>query len=159
VIAPPETIEFWSSDPSALGPRLGALALERDGWVNLHPLVPPEDVPRNSLGLLGWVQAKGPAVPEATWVPGPVSRRGQQQPDSVGLQHNGGPKARLRLADEGVPIPDGWRVRADHPRRGLVLEVPSGTDPQLIVSWLLRAARALSTITLPDAWVAAFHKS
>jgi hypothetical protein len=50
-------------------------------------------------------------------------------------------------------------VRADHPRRGLVLEVPSGTDPQLIVSWLLRAARALSTITLPDAWVAAFHKS
>lgn len=157
MIDAPETIEFWSSDPSTLVPRLRALATARDGWVNLHPLVDPAEVPRNSLGLLGWVQAKGPAVPEATWVPGVAGRRGPR-PDAVGLQHSGGPKARLRLAEAGVPIPEGWRLKADHPRRGLVLELPEGTDPQVIVSWLLRAARALSTLTLPDAWIAAFHK-
>lgn len=161
----PEVIELIPGDLSAgaLAPVLEPmrrLAATRDGWVNLHPLVPEEDLPKNTMGFFGWLSARGPGVPQATWVPGPPMRRdpSQHEPDSVGLQHPGGPKARFRLEELGVPVPAGWVVKGDHPRRGLVMELPDGTDPGEIVPWLLRAARALTDIPMPERWIAAVYQ-
>jgi hypothetical protein len=153
---PPELIEFNAREPDPVVQRMRELARTRDGWVNMQPLVDEADVPQTSVGVLGWISAKGPAVPEATWVPGEPKRHGVS-PDSIGLQHRGGPKARFTLAAAGTPIPHGWKVLSDHPRRGLVLELPKETDPETVVQWLVRAAVVLSPMTLPDQWVAAVH--
>jgi hypothetical protein len=154
--APPELIEFDARAPEPVVSRMRGLARTRDGWVNMQPLVDEREVPQTSVGILGWVSAKGPAVPEATWLPGEPKRNGVS-PDSIGLQHRGGPKARFTLADAGTPIPQGWKVLSDHPKRGLVLELPTDTDPEAVVDWLVRAAEILSPMRLPDQWVAAVY--
>lgn len=152
----PELIEFDVHAPAAVVGRMRELASSRDGWVNLQPLVDEADVPQASSGLLGWISAKGPAVPVATWVPGERTRKGVD-PDSIGLQHHGGPKARLTLADAGVPVPPEWKLLTDHPKRGLVIQLPEGVDPAQVVDWLIRAARVLSPMALPDAWAAVVY--
>lgn len=154
--SPPDVFEFDPDAPIAVVGRMRELAASRAGWVNMQPLVDEEDIPQTSVGLLGWISAKGPAVPTATWVPGELKRSGID-PDSIGLQHRGGPRARVTLAEAGTPIPAGWKILADHPKRGLVLELPDATDPDIVVDWLVRAAKALSTMPLPDRWVAAVH--
>lgn len=153
----PELIEFSPTDPAAAVARMRTLAERHQGWVNLHPIVEEDELPKNSIGFFAWVAAKGPEIPQATWVAGQVRRRGLE-PDSIGLQHPGGQKARIRLGELGLPIPEGWRLRADHPRRGLVVELPEGTDPGTAVAWLLPAAMALSSIRLPERWVAAVYE-
>jgi hypothetical protein len=154
----PELIDFDPSAPEAVVARMRELAQRRDGWVNLQPAVDEADVPQTSVGLLGWISAKGPAVPEATWVPGEKRRNGVAMPDSIGLQHRGGPRARATLAEAGAPIPAGWKVLSDHPKRGLVIELPDGTDPKEVVDWLTLAARVLSPIDLPSQWLAAVFR-
>jgi hypothetical protein len=149
----PEVIEFDVNAPAGLVGRMRELAEDRSGWVNLQPLVDEDEVPESSVGVLGWISAKGPAVPIATWVPGERKRKGDE-PDSIGLQHRGGPKARFTLADAGTPVPDGWKILSDHPKRGLVVQLPDGVDPATVVDWLVRAARVLSPMPLPDRWVA-----
>jgi hypothetical protein len=156
---PPELIELTVTEREPLLARMAGLAERRDGWVNLQP-VPPEEAPnvtRGRAGLFGLLSGRGPDLPIATWVPGELTRRGVE-PDSIGLQHGGGPKARLRLAELGVPIPTGWRVLADHPRRGLVIELPPATPPAEALDWLLRAATALSPVELPERWVALVYQ-
>ncbi len=39
---------------------------------------------------------------------------------TIGLMHPTGHKAVARLAEAGVAVPDGWVVRQDHARRGLL---------------------------------------
>ncbi len=156
----PELLEFSPADPTPVVDSMRELSDTRNGWVNLHPLVGDDQLPRNSMGFFGWLSARGPALPQATWVPGPPMRRDPSlhEPDSIGLQHPGGPKARFRLAELGAPIPDGWRVRSDHPRRGLVVELPDDIDPSAVVAWLLHAANVLTTLPMPDSWIAAVYR-
>jgi hypothetical protein len=152
----PELIEFDRSAPAAVVGRMRELARSRDGWINMQPLMEEDDVPEASGGLLGWISAKGPAIPEATWVPGEQKRKGVT-PDSIGLQHRGGPKARFTLAERGAPVPAGWKILADHPKRGLVLELPDATAPERVVEWLTTAAVVLSPIELPERWLAVVY--
>lgn len=151
----PEIIELTAADRGPLLERMEQLADRRDGWVNLQPVPPDEELTtrQGQAGLFGLLSGRGPDLPIATWVPGELTRKGVE-PDSIGLQHAGGPKARFRLADLGVPVPAGWRVLADHPRRGLVIELPPTTPPSEALDWLLRAAAALSPVELPERWVA-----
>ena len=84
--------------------------------------------------------------------------RERPEPTSLGLQHPGGRRAIWRLRDAGIVVPDGWKVLSDHPRRGLVLSLPDGTDPQLTLDWLVRAAVELTEMALPDVWRAAVYR-
>jgi hypothetical protein len=151
----PKVIEFFASNPAAVIEVMDHLAVERDGWVNLHPWLDDEvdEAAGVSQSFLGWLSARGPEHPEGTWVPGEQKRRGRA-PDSIGLRHAGGAQARFKLADKGVPVPAGWIIKADHPKRGLVLELPDGTPPSAVIDWLLRAAAALTPAPLPDRWAA-----
>ena len=56
----------------------------------------------------------------ATLIPPKADRR-DTEGVSVGLMHPTGGKAIARLALAGIDLPDGWVVRQDHVRRGLVL--------------------------------------
>jgi hypothetical protein len=103
--------------------------------------------------------ARGPAIPEATWVPGTL-HKGQIRPSSIGLEHAGGPKIRNRLAELGCGVPREWRIVSDHSKRGLVVEVPDGEDHARIVDWLVAAAVTVSAAPLTGKWRAAvFRKS
>jgi hypothetical protein len=54
-------------------------------------------------------------------------------------------------------VPEGWKVTQDHPRRGLVAEVPADADNRTVVDWLLRAAAAVCQIPSTGRWQAAVH--
>jgi hypothetical protein len=99
---------------------------------------------------------RGPLAPVCTWVPGERTRRGVEHV-SVGVQHGSGPKAADRLADAGVPIPSAWHLFSDHPKRGLVVAVPTNEANATVLEWLLRAGTVLSAVTLTGTWRALVH--
>lgn len=154
-----DVVTFFRSDPSELLEVLAELARDRDGWVNIQAVEADEEAPDASpgqAGLFNLVTARGPRIPVGTWVPGEVSAKRSER-DSVGIEHPGGPKARFTLRDAGVTPPEGATVLSDHPRRGLVLALPNGTDPGVVLSWLFAASDVLTRDPLPDTWVAIVH--
>jgi hypothetical protein len=155
--AEPVEVRFRAEEPGELCAWMRRLT-DGGGWVNIAPLVDEADLPPLRSPLAALVAARGPEVPLATWVPGREGRRGRV-PASVGLQHAAGPRAAALLADRGVPVPAGWRVVQDHPRRGLAAELPEGVAPEDVVGWLLAAATALSAVPLSGWWQATVHRS
>ena len=125
-----ETFLVDSTDPTDLVDVLAEVASSPGSWINVEPDVDDSlraDVP----GLFAWFSARGPQVPVATFVAG----SGRDVP-SVGLDHNTGRGAGDRLRDAGVIAPEGWSLRQDNPKRGLIwesgsLDVPTG--PSLAV--------------------------
>ncbi len=157
---PTETLEFLRTEPDELVSRMAAMAAERRGWVNLSPVVQEDDEGGagavRSAGLFGLFGGSGPPVPLCTWTPGEARRRGVE-PASVGLQHAAGPKVVRRLAEVGAPVPDGWTVGQDHPRRGLVVHPPAAVGPEAVLRWLLGAGEALCVLPVTGWWRAAVY--
>ena len=152
----PQLLEFLPDQRRAVVDRMVELARDRSGWINLQPVVDPEDEPPQETRLSGLLSGRGPAVPLATWTPGERHRR-RVEPTTIGLQHATGTKAVARLASFGIAVPDGWRVLADHPRRGVVVVVPDGTDPDDVLGWLLEAGTALSAVPTTGRWRAEIY--
>jgi hypothetical protein len=145
---------FRVEDPSPILERMAELA-DGSGWMVFDAAVAEDDVPPPA-AFGGLFTAKGPAVPELSWVPGtPGGRR--REPLAVGIRHGAGPKAKLRLAEAGVPVPDGWYVIQDNPRRGLVAQVPDTVPDADVLDWLLRAAPVLATVPLSGDWRVLIH--
>jgi hypothetical protein len=149
--APPLRLTLRRSAPAELVEAVAARAADGRGWINLAPDL-GDDHPPTSGG--GWFSGRGPTVPHATYVAARAGRRGRVTPAQVGIEHGSGPQAVARLAEAGHPLPAGWRVRQDHPRRGLVAEVGPDTDPGRVVEWLLGAAAVLSGVPTGDVWLA-----
>ena len=139
---------------------MATLAAEHQGWINLRPLVHDDDeqapVRVPGPGLFGMFGAGGPPVPLCTWTPGERRRRGVE-PASVGVQHAAGPKVLRRLPELGTPVPDGWAVVQDHPRRGLVVRPPADTPPEAALTWLLGVGEALCVPPVSGWWTAAVY--
>ena len=147
----PEELEVFASAPGVLVDRMEALAAAHRGWVNLRPVPVDEDaVPPDTPGFLSGM---GPALALCTWSPGEARRRGVD-PASIGVQHRAGAKAAGRLIEVGHPIPHGWRVTQDHPRRGLVVVPPADVPVDDVLAWLLGAGEALSVVPVTGRWVA-----
>lgn len=89
--------------------------------------------------LFGFLAARGPANPLAT-----VMRESGDKPLSVGIQHQAGTKAAQQLRDADLGLPEGARVRQDHPRRGLVVEWPENASSEELADWLVPAMRVLN---------------
>jgi hypothetical protein len=148
-------IEFRVQEPGEVVAQMQRMGQEHDGWVNMRPDIPPEQAPPSGgLGALFAVSVH--EVPVCTWVPGQLQRNGVD-PDSLGIQHAAGTRTAFTLRSLGTPVPDGWRVTQDHPRRGLVVKPPVATDPADELTWLLQAATLLSRVPLTGAWVAEVH--
>lgn len=128
------------------------------GWVNVRPRLSDEQLdeqPRATLPGM-WFSARGPAVPMATWTP-PASGR-KPGPAVVGIEHGAGPRALEQLGEAGVPLPRAWNSRQDHPKRGIVAEVPAVVSCHETLVWLLSACRALCSIDLDSRWIAEVHR-
>jgi hypothetical protein len=148
-------VTFEESDLGPVLAHLEGLHREGRGWVNVRPDV---DAPPPSRGLSLVFSARGPAVPLGTWVAPAPTRRGERGPATIGLEHGLGAKAMPHLRAAGLEPPAGWRVRQDHVRRGLVVEVDDATAPDAALRWLLAAARSLCRLPLGQAWVASVHE-
>ncbi len=147
-------VMFTSDDTAEILSFMDDLAARDDGrgWINLQPWVEDEDRPPSSqLGRM--FSARGPEVPQATWVP--RHRRGRSVvPATVGISHPTGRFAVRRLATAGVHVPQSWTVRQDHVRRGLVFELPEGVEVAEVLRFLLAAVTTLSGVATDERWVA-----
>jgi hypothetical protein len=76
---------------------------------------------------------------------------------TIGVLHPTGNKVVARLADAGVPMPEGWVVRQDHNRRGLVVRALRGAPENEIIEWSLRAGAALCREELTGEWQAVVY--
>jgi hypothetical protein len=159
VAEPPEVIEFDPDERGTVVARMEELEALGSGWVNIEPAFTDEELAAmpadNALGRL--VSARGPVIPLGTWV-APVRTRRGAEPSSVGIQHGAGARAVAQLREYGLALPEGSRLKTDHPRRGLVVELPVGADPDDVLDWMLRAAIVLSPIALPDRWRAHVYR-
>lgn len=180
---PDRRLRFHRSEPGDVLAAMGELTASGRGWINLEPEV-PEDTEVPGPGLFSFMSARGPVIPLATWVPPRPTRRGRVVPATLGLQHPAGVRAAARLAEHGLERPPGWRVTQDHPKRGLVVQVPASvpgaadaaeaaddadagspggagpvTAPAAQLEWLLRAAELLSMVPPTGWWVASVYLS
>ncbi|HET6811279.1 MAG TPA: hypothetical protein VFH50_09740 [Acidimicrobiales bacterium] len=150
-----ERLRFSREDPAEVVELMARLTAGRRGWANFEPEV-PDDAEVPAPGLFGFFAARGPAVPLCTWVV-ETEKKGRRRPPSLGIQHATGTKAARRLADHGCPVPSGWRVTQDHPRRGLVVEVIPEEEPGVILAWLLDAGWVLCPAETTGWWNVVVH--
>lgn len=159
-MAAPDPHLVTDDDLGPLAPGLGDLVGTGRGWVNLvrdtdddRPVTEVRTVPGMLFGRIG---GRGPVEPRVTWTPARPRRRGEE-PAMLGIEHGAGPRAARRLAELGHAVPAGWRVAQDNPLRGLVVELPTGTDPQQAIRWALGAATALAPSPGTGRWRAEVH--
>jgi hypothetical protein len=132
------------------------LAARHSGWITLSPLVPSREQPPPQGPLAILISGERHDAPICSWVPGRQSRR-QTKCDALGIQHSTGTGAVNRLAQAGIGVPTGWRVRQDHPRRGLVVEPPTGTPLLDMFGWLTRAGASLCRSSYDGRWEVTIH--
>jgi hypothetical protein len=156
----PRSVDFGAGSEvrTEVVESMTALVTELDGWVTFEPLFDEESLPPVRASWLDIFSGRGPVVPDARWVPG--ERKGEKvTPLSVGLRHPSGGRAVARLVEAGHPVPEGWRMVQDHPKRGLVLEARPGVDvdADATLDWMFDALAALTPLPLTGLWRATFH--
>jgi hypothetical protein len=150
-------------DPYEAGPVVEAMQAAADagrGWLNFEPIVPDDDELPPGAGGGGVFSNRGPAIPLCTWTAPATSRKGVAGPQTIGVQHGNGSKARPVLADVGLEVPAGWIVRGDHPKRGMVIELRSDEDVATVLDWLLAAGEALAAragVAVSGRWLAVIY--
>ena len=143
----PELIDFKPDDRAAVLARMDGLGQAGTGWINLSPALEDEaELPERS-ATFGIFSGRGPDVPLCTWVPGTSKTQAQ-----LGIQHGAGTKAAPLLKDMGFPLPEGWRVTQDHPRRGLVIMLPPDASSEAALDWLISAGTALAAHLKTAGW-------
>ena len=152
----PTTFGFGAHDDPELLASMATIQAGGTGWINIEPVIEEKNEPPQP-GPFAFLGGSTHKVPVVTWMPGKHQEGKSTKPTTVGLQHASGPRVAWRLRDLGLPVPEGWRVTQDHPRRGLVAEVPADTDNQAVVGWLLRAASAVCQVPSTGRWEAAVH--
>ena len=143
-----ESGKVVGADPHELAGVIQAMfelaAPER--WVNIqfevdedHPAATPDSP------LFSLFAARGPSSPLATVMAATTTGK-HATPAQIGLQHRAGQKAARQLVEAGVMIPDDWQWVQDHPRRGLILQLPEidGTSSESVTAWLLSAMELLN---------------
>jgi hypothetical protein len=151
------TVEFLPPDDGEVAARLSQLIAAGDGWINLVPGVPedsPDLIPPTGLSAL--FGSRQPPVSMATLMPARADRTSQEGL-TIGLMHPTGARAAARLAEAGIAVPDGWVVRQDHARRGLLLRCPVGVDEAEVVDWCLRAGTELCRAEMTGRWQAVVY--
>jgi hypothetical protein len=151
------TIEFRPPELTEVADALAPLRDAGSGWINLLPGVEEEAAdPRTSAGLFAFFGNRAAPVSMGTVMPPPKERRAREGV-TVGIMHPTGAKAIARLAESGVPLPEGWVVRQDHARRGLLVRTPPEAANADILSWSVRAGAALCRADMTGEWRAVVY--
>jgi hypothetical protein len=138
-----ERVEFNLDEPTQIVGYMARLAAAGDGWINLIPNTTDDDDRPTSLRFFTLFSGGSSGITMCTWIPPNHTRRELSQP-SLGISHVTGHRAAAELLSLALPIPEAWLVEQDHPRRGLVLRVPSDEPHEQVLVWALRAVGALS---------------
>ncbi|HWD23924.1 MAG TPA: hypothetical protein VG368_00525 [Acidimicrobiales bacterium] len=140
-----ERIEFGRDDVSKVTESMKRLADARDGWINLVPKIVDREPHSTSLRFFTLFGGGGSGMTMGTWIPGSRDQRGPTAA-RLGITHVMG---RRLLGGEApaVQIPTSWSIEQDHPRRGLVAQIPLEEALAGVLEWTLRTITAL---TLPD---------
>jgi hypothetical protein len=154
--ARPVELEFVANDDPELLAHMAMVEAGGTGWINVEPVIAEEHEPPQP-GPFAFLGGSTHKVPTVTWMPGKHLPNGAVKPTTVGLQHAAGPRVAWKLRDLGLPLPAGWRITQDHPRRGLVALVPADADNSVVIDWLLRAALVVCTVPATGRWVASIH--
>ncbi|HEV3281788.1 MAG TPA: hypothetical protein VG032_09315 [Acidimicrobiales bacterium] len=154
--ARPVELEFVAHDDPSLLTHMRKVAADRTGWINVKPIIDEEHTPAGP-GPFAFLGGSTHKVPTVTWMPGRQAANGAKKPTTVGIQHAAGTHLAWKLRDIGMPLPDGWRVTQDHPRRGLVAQVPADADDEAVMHWLLSAATFASAVPTTGRWTASIH--
>jgi hypothetical protein len=152
-----KTIEFTPPDEAGVADALRTLRQAGSGWVNLMPGIDEEasDVhPR--AGLFAFFGNTAAPVTMTTVMP-PKKDRSATEGVTVGIMHPTGGKALARLAEAGVPLPDGWVLRQDHARRGLLVRTPVDVGDAAVIDWSVRAGTALCRAEMTGRWRAVVY--
>jgi hypothetical protein len=152
----PRQFVFGAHDDPELLARMAEVEATGTGWINVVPVIEEEHEPPPP-GPFAFLGGSTHQVPTATWIPGKHLPDGTTKPTTVGLQHAAGPHLAWKLGDLGLPLPEGWRITQDHPRRGLVALVPSGAANREVMDWLLRLAAAVCAVPATGRWEASVH--
>ena len=151
----PSTEIAWQEDePEPVLDAIAALTFADAGWLNLSPEV-EGDYQNPPRSMFAWLfSARGEPIPLITWSP---LRDGYGRVE-IGIQHGTGGQVLRRLASLGHPRPEGWLRRADHARRGLVVETTPSPDTEAALDWAIRAAHLLSPAPLSGRWLATVYR-
>ena len=100
-------------------------------WFNIEP-----DVDERSIhtGSIFWkaFSSRGPRIPQFTWTSA-TDRKGNYQPSEIGLTHPTGIAVLERIKGFQIKIPDEWRLIQDHPKRGIVFQLPATYHSEEVV--------------------------
>jgi hypothetical protein len=152
-----KTMEFTPPELAAVAAALKNLRDAGAGWVNLMPGIDEDAVAvEPQAGLFAFFGNRAPPVTMATIMPPKMDRR-DSEGLTVGLMHPTGAKAVARLAEVGVTMPDGWVVRQDHVRRGLVVRTQVAADEADVIAWCVRAGTALCRAEMTGQWRAVVY--
>ncbi|HET6949278.1 MAG TPA: hypothetical protein VFI47_02825 [Acidimicrobiales bacterium] len=146
----PVVVEFPEERRAAVVERMARMAAAGAGWVNVSPGLDVDVPPPPPSGLGALFSGRGPTVPLGTWTPAHG-----RSPATIGIQHGQGPRAVRTLGERGVPVPAGWRVTQDNPRRGLIVQPSTGSTGEAldeVLAWLLTATGALCPVRRTGEW-------
>ena len=152
----PVELGFVAHDDPVLLAQMSLVQAGGTGWINVEPVIDEEHRP-DAPGPFAFLGGSTHKIPVITWIPGRLQPGRPAKATTVGLQHASGPRVTWRLRDLGLPVPEGWKVTQDHPRRGLVAEVPPDAVNDAVIDWLLRAAGAVCQVPMSGHWTAAVH--
>jgi hypothetical protein len=152
----PTVFGFVAHDDAELLAQMSMVQAGGTGWINIEPVIDEQYLPPEP-GPFAFLGGSTHKVPVVTWMPGKRQDGRAVKATTVGLQHASGPRVAWRLRDLGLPVPADWRVTQDHPRRGLVAEVPADADNRAVIDWLLRSAAAVCQVESTGRWEAAVH--
>lgn len=156
---PDEQLDLTTHERAGLVEVARQLDAAGRGWINVRPVVDEDRLPPRPGILAAIFSAKGTVLPVGTWVPSPLpDGDDERRPSTVGIAHPAGTKVATHLVEAGLRPPEGWRGIQDNPRRGLVVEIPAGTDGAVVVDWLLDAMVELCPIADVDDWRADVHR-
>jgi hypothetical protein len=151
------TIEFRPPEVAEVADALATLRAAGSGWINLLPGIEEDAAePQTSAGLFAFFGNRAAPVSMGTVMP-PSKERRDREGVTVGIMHPTGATAVARLAEAGVPLPEGWVVRQDHARRGLLVRTPPDAPDTAIVEWGVRASAALCRADMTGQWRAVVY--
>jgi hypothetical protein len=152
-----DRFEFDAGTPTRVLEALAWLAAHRDGWVNLLPGVESDAASVEAPGLFSIFGAAREPVSMVTWMP---PGRGRHALDEVtlGIMHGRNHRVVPELVEAGLMVPPGWRVWGDHPRRGLVIRIPTTAPDAQVLKWALDAGAQLCLVPLTGSWQAEIYQ-
>jgi hypothetical protein len=153
-----ESFDFVPTDIDRVSGFLQVVSEAGQGWINLMPGVEVDENERTNVpsGLFALFGNRQAPVTMVTLMPASPNKQGYDGV-TVGLLHPTGSKAVARLAEAGVPLPEGWMVRQDHNRRGLVVRARHGAPEKEIIEWSVRAGTALCREEMTGEWQAVVY--